>query len=65
MKVTPHSEAPTIPKAMMAQCVLRFPRKKELFSSFFPVILDTMIRIRKYPKMTEAIRVELIAVYLD
>ena len=37
MKVTPESDVPIIPKATIYQGDDLFPKKKDSFSSFFPV----------------------------
>jgi hypothetical protein len=53
INVTPESEAPIIPKATTNHGDCRLPVKKVSFVAFFEVKCEIMIRIRKYPRITD------------
>ena len=55
MKVTPESEAPTIPKATTTQGAFLPALKKSALESFFPVKYEIRMSKKKYAPMSNRI----------
>jgi hypothetical protein len=65
MKVTPEREAPIIPMDTMYQGDFRLPRKNVSLSDFLPVTREMIISSKKYPPITEAVRIGFMQFFLS